>query len=181
MSMLATQSLVVKYELLLKRRTQRDVISLYTVQLYLGEFVLFEYFFTHLETSSLPMKSCKFWPLVGSYGLWAVKVLHTPHLLGHRTSVYNSHLRGPETLTPIAEPLAVAAHYLFLRLRSVAAGIRTPNFSPAGRTLNLTAPPQWLKHSKQKWKWYLEIQKPNLFSKEAKSRLVENTQLHPDS
>ena len=30
-----------------------------------------------------------------------------PHLLRHRASVYNGHLRGPLTLTPIAERLAV--------------------------------------------------------------------------
>ena len=30
-----------------------------------------------------------------------------PHLLWHRASVYNGHLRGPVTLTPIAEGLAV--------------------------------------------------------------------------
>ena len=30
-----------------------------------------------------------------------------PHLLCHGASVYNGHLRGPVTLTPIAERLAV--------------------------------------------------------------------------
>ena len=30
-----------------------------------------------------------------------------PHLLRHGASVYNGHLRGPVTLTPIAERLAV--------------------------------------------------------------------------
>ena len=30
-----------------------------------------------------------------------------PHLLWHKTSVYNGHLRGPVTLTPVAERLAV--------------------------------------------------------------------------
>ena len=30
-----------------------------------------------------------------------------PHLLGHGTSVYNGHLRGPVTFTPVAERLAV--------------------------------------------------------------------------
>ena len=43
-----------------------------------------------------------------------------PHL---RASVYNGHLRGPVTLTPIAERLAVGCCQN-LRLRSVAAGIR---------------------------------------------------------
>ena len=46
-----------------------------------------------------------------------------PHLLIREASVYNGHLWGPVTLTPIAERLAVDCHYPFLRLRSVAAGI----------------------------------------------------------
>ena len=33
--------------------------------------------------------------------------ISVPHLLLHRTSVYKSHLRGPVTLTPVAERLAV--------------------------------------------------------------------------
>ena len=33
-------------------------------------------------------------------------------------------------------------HYLFLRLRSVAAGIRTPNLPPAGRIIYPTSPPR---------------------------------------
>ena len=32
---------------------------------------------------------------------------NVPHLLGHEASVYNGHLRGPVTLTSIAERLAV--------------------------------------------------------------------------
>ena len=30
-------------------------------------------FFTHLETSPLPVKGCKFWPMVGTYDHWAVR------------------------------------------------------------------------------------------------------------
>ena len=50
---------------------------------------------------------------------------NVPHLLRHGPTVYNDHLRGPVTLIPVAERLAVW-HYLFLRLRSVATGDRTP-------------------------------------------------------
>ena len=50
-----------------------------------------------------------------------------PHLLWHGTTVYKGHLRGPVTLTPIAERLAVELSLPVLRLRSIAAGIRTPN------------------------------------------------------
>ena len=59
-----------------------------------------------------------------------------PHLLWHGLSVYNGHLLGPKPLTSIAESLAVELSlYLFLRLRSVAAGIRASNLPLAGRTL----------------------------------------------
>ena len=49
------------------------------------------------------------------------------HLLWHGTYVYNSHLRGPVTHTPIAERLAVDMSLPVKRLRSVAARIRTSN------------------------------------------------------
>ena len=42
-------------------------------------------------------------------------------------SVFNGHLRGPVTLTPVAERLSVELSLPFLRLSCVAAGIRTPN------------------------------------------------------
>ena len=65
-------------------------------------------FFTHMETLPLPVKGCKFWPICSSFmateqwGFFSV-----PHSLWHGASVYIVHLRGPMTLTPIAERLAV--------------------------------------------------------------------------
>ena len=60
------------------------------------------------------------------------------HLLWHGTSVYNGHLRGPVTRTPIALRLAVELSLsVFLWLRSVAAGIRTPNLPVAEKCSNL--------------------------------------------
>ena len=32
-------------------------------------------FFTHLETSPLPVEGCKFWPMLGTHDHWAVMVL----------------------------------------------------------------------------------------------------------
>ena len=32
-------------------------------------------FFTYMETWQLPVKGCKFWPLLGTHGHWAVRVL----------------------------------------------------------------------------------------------------------
>ena len=56
-----------------------------------------------------------------------------PSLLWLETSVYNSYIRGPVTLTPIVERLAVELSLLVFT--SVAAGIRTPNFPLPGPTL----------------------------------------------
>ena len=61
--------------------------------------------------------------------------LSMPHLLWHRASVYYGHLRGPLTLTLIAERLSVELSLPVLRLRSAAAGIRTPNLPFAGPTI----------------------------------------------
>ena len=63
-------------------------------------------FFTHMETP-LPMKNFKCWPVLGTHCHWAVRVLQraTPTVTG--ASVYNGHLRGPKTLTPVAERFAV--------------------------------------------------------------------------
>ena len=69
------------------------------------------------------------WPL-SSEGF----LLATPTVT--RGFVYNGHLREPVILTPIAERSAVdLSLHLFLRLRSVAAEIRTPNLPLAGPTL----------------------------------------------
>ena len=56
-----------------------------------------------------------------------------PHLLWHGASVYNGHLQGPVThLLPCVWQWS--CHYLCLRLRSVAAGIRKPKLPLARRT-----------------------------------------------
>ena len=42
-------------------------------------------FFTHLEMSPLPLNGCKFWPMLSTYGHWAVRVLKraTSTVRGH--------------------------------------------------------------------------------------------------
>ena len=50
-------------------------------------------------------------------------VFSIPHLLWHGASVYNGHLRGPVTLTPLPSCWQWSCHYLFLRLRSVTASL----------------------------------------------------------
>ena len=69
-----------------------------------------------METSPLPAKGCNCLPMLCTNGQRAVRVHQraTPTL----TSVYNGHLRGPVTLTPLAE------HLVSLSV-SVAAGIHS--------------------------------------------------------
>ena len=62
-------------------------------------------FFIHMETFLLPVKGWKFWSILDTHGHWAARVLK---LLWHGASVYNGHLRGPVTLTSVAERLEVA-------------------------------------------------------------------------
>ena len=73
------------------------------------------------------------WPLSSEF-------FSVPHLLWHGASVYNGHLRRPVALIPNAERLAVELSIIVLRVRSVAAGIRSPNPPLVGRTL---LEPQW--------------------------------------
>ena len=67
-------------------------------------FVPLENFFTHLETSLLPVKGCKILPFLGTaieqWGFFNVL-----HLLWHGSILYNGHLRGLVTLTLFAERL----------------------------------------------------------------------------
>ena len=69
-------------------------------------FCLFLRVFNHMETSPLQVKGCKFWPMLGTYWRSAVR-FSVPYLLWQVASVYNGHLRGPKTLTPITERSAV--------------------------------------------------------------------------
>ena len=71
--------------------------------------------FTHMETSPLQVKGWKFWPKLGTHGHWALGFFNVPPLIWHGASVYNSHLRGPVTLSPITERLAVELSYLVCR------------------------------------------------------------------
>ena len=49
-------------------------------------------FSTHMETSPLWAKGCKFWPMLGTRCYWALNV---PRLLWHGPKLCNGHLRPP--------------------------------------------------------------------------------------
>ena len=63
--------------------------------------------FSHMVTSHLPVKGCKFWPMLGTHGHWVLRVLKRATPLWHRASVYEGYLWGSLTLTPIVEHLGV--------------------------------------------------------------------------
>ena len=54
-------------------------------------------------------------------------IFSVPHLLWNGASIYNGNFWESVTLTPVPIVWHWSCHFLFLRLRSVAAGIRTPN------------------------------------------------------
>ena len=82
-------------------------------------------FFTHMETSQLPVKGCKFWPMPGTHGHWAVRVL----LRATPTAILVPFIRiiseDPWHSQMLPSVWKGSCHYLFLRLRSVATGDRT--------------------------------------------------------
>ena len=65
----------------------------------------FREFFTHVETSPLPVKAANFDPYSTRMAMEQWGFFSVSHLLW--ASVYKCHPRGPMTLTPIAERLAV--------------------------------------------------------------------------
>ena len=67
---------------------------------------------------------------------------NVPHLVRYGQTVYNGHLRGPVTLTTVPSVWQWICHYLFLRLRSVANGDRSPISRMRGKRLTST-PPRW--------------------------------------
>ena len=64
-------------------------------------------FHSYMEKSPLSVKDWKFWPMFGTHGHWAVRVLKRATPTVTRESVYNGHLRGSVTFTSIAKKLAV--------------------------------------------------------------------------
>ena len=99
-------------------------------------------FFTHKETSSLSVKSCKFQTMLGTHDRRAVSVQKCAKM-STGTSAYNHMVIFEDTWHShlLASVWQWSCHYLFWTLRSAAAGIRTPNLPHARWTLWRIAPP----------------------------------------
>ena len=88
------------------------------------------YFFIHMETSPMLVKGCKFWPMLGTSGHWAVRVLKraTPTVAFSTMIIsedpWHSHLPSVWQWS---------YHYLFLRLTSVAVIFYNHNIFPNGK------------------------------------------------
>ena len=97
---------------------------------------------THLETSPLPVKGSKFWPMLGTNGHWAVNT-DMPHLLWHGPTFYMviSEDSWHSHLLPCVWQWSY--HHLFERLRSVPTGDRTSSSRMRGERYTST-PPWWL-------------------------------------
>ena len=99
--------------------------------------------FTDALMSPLPVKGCKFWPMLGCHGHWAVRVLYRatptvtqghPFIMVISEDPWHSHL--------LLSFWQWSCHYLFLRLRSVATGDRTLMSRTRGERSTSTLPRQ---------------------------------------
>ena len=81
------------------------------------------------DTSPLPVNGCKFWPLLGTFGHEQWGFFTVPHLLWHGTSVFMVISKDPwHAHLELSRAFGSGAVTTCLkRLRSVAAGIWTPN------------------------------------------------------
>ena len=99
-------------------------------------------FFTHMETSFLPIKGCKVWPTVCS-ALMAIEqrgFFSMPHLLWHWGTVHEVSV----TLMS-SEAVTTCFHDLILSLIE----FENPILPPSGQTLWLTDPPPRPKNKKK--------------------------------
>ena len=100
-------------------------------------------FFTHMETLLLPVKGCKFWPMLGTVSEGSL-ACYTYCDTGHP---FLSEDPWHSQLLPSVWQWN--CRYLFLRLMSVAAGIPTPKLPLTGPTLLPNAPPPRFEPSKK--------------------------------
>ena len=86
--------------------------------------------FTLMETSPLQILTCSPLMVIEQWGFLSV-----PHRLWHRASVYYGHLRGPVTLSPIVERLAVELSLPVFTTKVCRDRGLNPNFPHTRRTL----------------------------------------------
>ena len=88
-------------------RPMSPCMVLFVYLFVLGFYRVTQEFFTHIETSPLPLKGSKFGICSASMAIEVWGFFNVPNLLWQRVSVNNGHLLGPVTLTPVEERLAL--------------------------------------------------------------------------
>ena len=102
----------------------------------LGVFVPLDFFFNHMETSPLPVKGWKFWPILGTYchlavrGLWRATPTVTWDIC---LECSTPRTRDTGTCCRALGQWSCHYMYLFIRYRSVATGDWTPISSMRGK------------------------------------------------
>ena len=96
-------------------------------------------FFTHMETSLLPVKGCKFWPLLGTHGLWAVRVFKRATTTATRAQWSSPRTRDTHTCWRAFGSGAVTTFFTTYVCRDQGSN---PDLPHARRTLFLYAPRQ---------------------------------------
>ena len=96
------------------RKCRKNNVRKFNVWRFFGARTLFSLFWP------LPVKGCKFWPMLGTHGHWAVRDLQRAYSdTGHPFIMVTSPDPWDSHLLPSAYQWS--CHYLFLPLRSVAA------------------------------------------------------------
>ena len=130
--------------------------------------------FTHLEMSPLSMKGCIFWPMLGTYGHWAVRVLYSlPHLLRHGSS---PRIHDIYTYSRLFGCGAVKTCFNDLGLSRL--GLNSQPYACGANTINhCTTAALYTKHFEQKHVWTnfipLQWKRPTLIWKS-----ILKSQLH---
>ena len=104
-------------------------------------FLLTRKFFTHMETLPLPVKGCKFCPMLGTRAIEQWRFFSVPHFCDKEHPFIMVITENPWHSHLLPSVWQWSCNFLFLRLSSVAAGIRIPNLPLAMRTFLPTAPP----------------------------------------
>ena len=96
-------------------------------------------FFTHMETSPLPVKGCKILPMLSTYAIEQWVFFNVPHLQWNGPILYNGHLRRPVILTPVAYCRAFGSGAVTTIFYDI--GLSQPGIEPRSPTCEATALP----------------------------------------
>ena len=100
-------------------------------------------FFTHMMMTPLPVKGCKFRPMFGTHGQWAVMFFNVPHLLWHWSTLYKIHFPGcldTRNCCWAFSSKTFTICFFFLQIRLIPTGDRSPISRMRGEHSTSTPP-----------------------------------------